>query len=1001
MTDTLATVVVGPVGFERPEWLVLLPVLGVVVILMARRSLSGLGGVTKWTAIAARLFVIALVAGALARPSWRTQAEDVSVIAVVDASRSIPPAQQEGIDDYIERASAETKRPNDRLGTVTVAKQGLVQSLPTRLARGVERQFVGATDGTDLAEGVSLALATAPKDSATRVLLLSDGNETKGSLLRAAEAALAVGVPIDVLPIEYRYDDEVIVDRIVTPATVRMGEAIGVRVVLEAMRPAVGRLTLSEGGQPIDLDPDTPELGVIVELERGPNVFNVQVTPRDPKPQAFEAVFESIASRDPTAAGSVGDSITENNRARAITFVGAEGAVLVVRENPQETEDLERVLAESEIEAFVIDAAQFPTSLAELNAYEAVILANEPAFNFTEAQQEMLRQYVHDTGGGLVMVGGPDAFGAGGWIGSPLADALPIRLDPPQKRQMPKGALVLVMHSVEAPRGVYLAKETCNAAVDNLSSLDLVGIVEFAGFGQGVDWVHEIQPVGDRSAVKRAINQLQFGDMPSFDESFNLALAGLEAAPAGQKHMIVISDGDPSLQRSTIRKFVNAGVTISAVGINPHSPRDLNSLRLMAQQTGGEFYDVGRNPAIDEVVSIFIKEAQTIRRSLIWEGEPFSPAIVNTSAEPMRGIRSVPPMRGYVVTADREGLSLVTMRGMEDDPVGAIWQYGLGKVVTYTSDATSRWGAAWVSWDGYTQFWEQHVRWAMRPGGSASVQIATETQGDETLVMIDALDPAGERLNFARFDARVANPDGSGAPVEVRQAGPGRYVARIPSGDPGSYVLNLNYRAPVTDPQTGETTLLEGAAQAAISRPFADEFRSLSSNRALMRQVAELTGGRELSGDPAADNLWDRAGLTMPVAKRSIWIALAIGGIGLFLIDVGVRRVRVDPRGIAAAVGRAFGRGQAKDTRESVESLKRVRDRTRARAEATRDRAGRKFEAAADAEPAQGPVALAGEAEQPAAPIVKPRKRVQEEEPEDTLSALRRAKRQARDDMNE
>ncbi|GJM19787.1 MAG: hypothetical protein DHS20C14_20000 [Phycisphaeraceae bacterium] len=1000
---TLASFTFGPVGFDRPEWLILVPVLALVVVWIAHRSLSGLGGVTKWTAIGVRLLVILLVAGALARPSWRTEAEDVSVIAVVDASRSIPPAQQEDIDRYIAEAGGAGRKPNDRLGTVTVARQGLVQSLPSRMARSVERQYIGATDGTNLAEGVSLGLATAPKDSATRIVLISDGNETAGSLLRAAEAAMAVGVPIDVLPVEYRYDDEVIVDNLVTPATVRLGETISVRVVLTATRPAVGRLMLSEGGQLIDLDPGSPELGAQVELVAGPNVFTVQVTPRNAKPQDFEAVFEPIASRDSRSAASTGDSVPENNRAKSITFVGAEGSVLIVSETVDEAAALERALNESEIGTVAIRASQFPTSLAEINAYEAVILANEPAYNFTDSQQEMMRQYVHDTGGGLVMVGGPDAFGAGGWIGSPLADALPIRLDPPQKRQMPRGALVLVMHSIEAPRGVYLAKETCNAAVDNLSRLDLVGIVEYEGFS-GVDWVHEIQTVGDRSAVKQAINRLQFGDMPSFDESLNLALAGLEAAPAGQKHVIVISDGDPSLSRSVLRDFRNAGVTISAVGINPHSTRDLASLRLMATQTGGEFYDVGRNPSIDEVVSIFIKEAQTIRRSLIWEGEPFSPAVVNAAAEPMRGIRTVPPVRGYVVAAEREGLSLVTMRGHEDDPVGAIWQYGLGKVVTYTSDATSRWGASWIGWEGYKQFWEQHVRWAMRPGGSATVRVTTEHQGDETLILIEALDPEGERLNFARFDARVANADGSGEAVEIRQAGPGRYVGRIDSARAGSYVVNLNYRAPVTDADTGETTILEGSAQAAISRPFADEFRSLSSNRALLRQVAELTGGRELTGDPAADDLWNRIGLAMPVATRPIWVALAIAGVGFFLADVGVRRVRIDPRAMAAAVGRMFGRGVEKDTRESVDSLRRVRERARSRMASDGERAeqarSRKFEADPEATAASGPVALTGEHEGPA-PIVKPKKKAASDEPEDTMSALRRAKRQARDEMQE
>jgi hypothetical protein len=617
---------------------------------------------------------------------------------------------------------------------------------------------------------------------------------------------------------------------------------------------------------------------------------------------------------------------------------------------------------------------------------------------------------VHDAGGGLVMVGGPESFGAGGWIGSPLADALPIRLDPPQKRQMPRGALALVVHSIEIPQGVFWGKEVCRAAVANLSRLDLVGIIEYSGFG-GTDWTLPLQAVGDRTAAERAINQLTFGDMQTFDPSLQLALAGLSAAEAGQKHCIVISDGDPSLTRSILDDFRRAGITMSTVGVNPHSAGDLATLRVMAQRTGGEFYEV-KNNALATLPEIFIKEAQTIRRSLIWEGEAFSPAVVNVAAEPMRGIVSVPSITGYVVAAEREGLSLVTLRGKENDPIAAIWQHGLGKVVAFTSDATSRWAAAWVGWESYKQFWEQHVRWAMRPGGSAQLRVTTENRGDRTLVSIDAFDGAGERLNFASFQGRVSGPGGEGKDVSIRQVGPGRYEGVVDSADAGAYVLSLLYRA-----RDGAGQELRGSAQAAISRPFADEFRALTSNRAVLQQVASVTGGRVLTGDAGQDRLWEREGLSMPVTLTPFWMVLALAGIGLFVADVGVRRVRVDPRAIARWVRRGASREGAKDASASVETLRGVRERgVRGAAQPVASSvgaggagpsqtAGRKFE-----RPVGGGVGGVGESNDVAAEILgraeggppviqKPVKAPEADG--DSLSALKRAKRRAQEEMGE
>ncbi len=624
------------------------------------------------------------------------------------------------------------------------------------------------------------------------------------------------------------------------------------------------------------------------------------------------------------------------------------------------------------------------------------MLLNQSAYSYSEAQQELMRQYVKDTGGGLVMVGGPETFGAGGWIGSPLADALPIRLDPPQKRQMPRGALALIIHSVEIPRGVYYGKEIANAAVDALSRLDLVGIIEYQGLG-GTDWVHPLTTVGDRTAVKRSIQNLTFGDMPSFDPSLQLALSGLSNASAGQKHCIVISDGDPSMSRSLLRQFQQAGITISAVGVNPHSPNDTNTLRTMARVTGGTYYAVSNN-ALATLPQIFIKEAQTIRRALIWEGEAFSPARTAVPAETMRGINAVPPINGYVVAAEREGLSLVTLRGKEEDPIAAQWQYGLGRVVTFTSDASSRWAGSWIAWPGFSQFWEQHIRWTMRPSGDATLRVSTENLGEKTRVIVEAFDPDGQRLNFADFQARASTPGGEGVSVEVQQVGPGRYEGEFSSAQAGAYVLNMQYRAP-----GGDGNLLEGSAQAAVTRPFADEFKALETNLPLLKQVASITGGRELPADPTLANLWTRDGLEMPVPLNPPWLLFAIIGIAIFLIDVAVRRVRIDPAMIAAFVRRGATKETSK-SQASTEAMRMARTRTQSRTGDDRKQTtSRKYEASPEQAKSSEPIALTGEEEQDKPTIGKPKRTVEKptDEPIDSLSALRAAKKRARDDMNE
>ena len=917
--------------FDRPWWLLLLIPLIAVTLWIGRKTLSGMGTAARRVVLAVRLLVLSLLVMAMADPHYRMESNSVAVTVVLDASRSQPLTTNANAQTLLDNA-ARTAKPEDLLGLVTTARDAFVQSLPSKVMGAPDIQNTGPTDATNLEAGARLAMAVMPQQAANRILLISDGNETTGSLLAAAKSAQAAKVPIDIIPQRYARDKEVIVERVLAPVTAREGENVKLRILMSATKATTGRLTILMDGQPIDLDPDSDAVGAKIEVLAGISRQDQVVTVPGRGDVRFEAIFEPVEG---------GDTIAENNRATAVTFVGGEGRVLVLTSKTSEATQLIKALRESGLKTEVRTPLDAPVGLQALGVYEGIVLVNTPASEFSLAQQEELKSYVHDLGGGLVMVGGDESFGAGGWIGSPVAEALPIRLDPPQKRQMPRGALMLVMHSCEMPQGNYWGRRCAEAAIDVLAAKDLAGIVEYSwNGGDGV--VHPLSEVGDKSAIRRAANSMSYGDAPTFVTMLDQCYAQMSRVSAGQKHIIIISDGDPqSPTDEMLAKFVAAKISISTVAVFPHSgpgSPDLLRMKRIADRTGGVYHSITTSGQLNTIPQIFMKEAQTVKRSLLWEGEPFSPKLDLGGTEAMKGIGlPLPPITGYVVTADREGLAQVILRGQENDPLLAVWQHGLGRVVAYTSDATSRWGNSWLAWPQYKAFWEQHVRWAMRPAANPNLRVVTADEGDRTRITVEALDDDGARMNFLRWNAAAVAPDGKSLPFDLRQVGPGRYEALVPSSLPGSYTINMGYQ------QTTEGGQVQrGAVQAAITKPFADEYRALRDNAPLLEQVAKLTGGRVFATFKEAQDkgLWSRDGLTMPVAFRPIWLATALTAIGLFLLDVAIRRVRIDPAAITATVAGIFGKSKSAATSQ-MGSLQAARERARAGIDQRRGTPGR------------------------------------------------------------
>ncbi|WP_165251060.1 glutamine amidotransferase [Paludisphaera soli] len=896
------------ISFGRPIWLVLIPLILVPLIAMGRGGLSGMGRGRRALAILLRAAVVTLIVLALAELQSVRRSDRLTTMFLIDASQSIPREQERAALEYAAEAS-KRRRKDDLAGVVVFGASPRVEvpPAPSELnLLGIESTI--DAENTDVAAALKLALASFPEDTARRVVVLSDGNENRGSLLEQALAAKALNVQVDVVPIEYSYDREVLVEKVSIPPDVKKGETVNINVVVRASEPTTGSLQIfqkADGhtGVAVGNEKPTP-----VELKRGINVFTLKQLITEPNFYTFTAEFTPDA-------GS-GDRRAINNVAEGFTHARGKAQVLLIEGTAGEHAELVQALREKEIEVRTLTAPRIdgsggvggdalPTDVAQLRPYDCVILGNVPKEAFTETQHELLASNCHDLGAGLIMLGGRDSFGAGGWMNTPVEKALPVDMQIKALKVQGLGAMVLIMHASEIPEGNYWQKVVAKAAINALSSYDYAGMLHWEGQEA---WLFTLRPIGTgRPSMLRAIDRMTPGDMPDFDPSLVKAMTGLNAVrDAMSKHIVIISDGDPTPPTpGVLNQLAASKITVTSVLTAAHGndPGATSTMQNIARRTKGRFYNVTNPRALPQ---IYQKEARTISRPLIFEREaPWLPAMQSPVTEPVMGLEGeLPGISGLVLTSLKEN-ELVEAPILSPLPTGQVnpilahWTYGLGRSVAFTSDAGRRWARSWPEWEGYAAFWSQVVRWAMRPADQGELTLTVRREEGRIKVVVDALDKEDQFLNFLQIQGNIVDPDLKAAPITLSQTAPGRYEATVEGADRrGNYFVNLGYRG------AGQT---QGVISSGVSVPYSDEYRELRSNPTTLQTAASLTDGVEVTWKTTPDGRIDLArtldgvdhfrrdpGLTIPRAFRPLWPVLLWSAALLFLGDVAVRRIAVD-----------------------------------------------------------------------------------------------------------
>jgi uncharacterized membrane protein len=800
-----------------------------------------------------RSAIIVGIALALMQPILYRESSAISVVYLLDLSQSVEPGAIKQALEWISKTN-ESGRPDHARFVAFGSNSRLFESLTelrkVRLSADGREKTINQTE-TDLAAALDSALRAFSPGHLRRAVLISDGNDNSGDLARALATLNRENVHVYTHALESRHQKDAWVEAILTPASVTADEQFPVEVHVYSQTSVVGNVTLRKGAEVLETR--------TVQLDEGLNriAFATRVK---------EESSATVLSADVAVPG---DAFEANNTFRQPVIVNGRPRILYIESHEPSAQYLKKALEAEGLGVTVANPQQLP-SVAQLDAYDAVILSDVDPQVLSAEQKQSLESYVRELGGGFILAGGENTYGKDGYSGTPVEKALPVTFD--TKKRPPTIAMVAVIDvSGSMSQGqLTIAKEAAKAPLKSLRNSDRFGVVSF---NTGYNWVAPIQYVRDRDALNAGIESLYAGGGTNVYVGLNAAYQALKDAPDEVKSVVILSDGITQAAdfQNLATTMIKNGINVSTIAVGTAANREL--MADIAMWGKGRAYSI---TTYDRVPQIFIKETELALGKTLQE-QPFLP-ILKKNVEAFKGIdfAKAPRLLGYVVTKPKPTAEVLLTESWTDEPLLARWQYGLGKAAMFTSDVKTRWAAEWIEWNGYAKFWAQVVRETMRRRNDEQFDFRVVRNGDFVIASINAIEKNGRFRNDLRPQLRVIGPDQKVTAIDVPQVGPGNYETRLALRQNGTYT----FRA------TGSDT---AGPLRSLEYSYPAEYHFYPPDTRKLRAISEATGG---AFEPGGHEIFDARGESAEY-PLSLWPWLCAAALILYLADILLRRVRL------------------------------------------------------------------------------------------------------------
>lgn len=847
------------------------------------KSLADLPWQQRALSVLLRIAFMLLLGLGLARLVRSDETHRIATVVLLDVSESVA-------DGTLEKARSEVERLYRAKGEGDVLKlvafAGRPRAVPLEqdgklaLPKVADLRWKDAAKarrteaGSNIQSALQLSYGLFPPGYLKRIVLLSDGLETEGSLLSEANRAKRFGARLYVRPFRDPPPGEVAVRALRLPDKVDIGQPFDVTAEVYASRATTAKARLYQGETLNGLE------GVRdLTLKAGENEIKFKSVVRVGGEVTYALKLSDIGD----------DRFAQNNAMDVTLDVPGRPQVLYIEGQPQRGSYLVSALSAQQFDVDLRPASAMPGSLRELERYDFFVLSDVPREAVSDASQDLIEKYVRDLGGGFLFAGGEAGYGLGGWGHSTLERLLPVRMDAERRKEMPGVAMALVIDRSGSMTGLpmEMAKAACRATVETLQGDDLIEVIAFDSTPQRYV---KLQPARYRSRIQNDIARIQPGGGTEIFSSLDMAYQDLSVVQARKKHVVLLTDGQAPVQgiKDLATGMLAEAITVTTVGLGEGVNQEL--LRTVADAGGGRFHMV---PDPNSLPKIFTRETELIAQQAAVE--EWFPVQQVGNADFLKGvaISAAPLLHGYVATQLKPAPAQLILQSDRGDPILARWRAGLGWAVAWTSDVKNNWSVDWLRWSGFSKFWGQFVREHMRIKRRQELPMQVEMRENTVHAVVDAF-TADERFdNQLESKLVITGPatnkgKGERRDVPMRRTAPGRYEADVRLDDYGSFLLRAEHARIAPDGSLQPFASSFGH----VSNPYPREYGRFEPDVELQARAAVATGG---ALDPEPARVFDAQGEKI-VYYRPLWSRFVLAAIVVFLLDLLIRRVRLFDR---------------------------------------------------------------------------------------------------------
>ena len=872
--------------FNNP-WLLFLIIPLVVLIVVGFFMMKKEKRYTKKNIISFSLHLViaVLISVAFADPSYLTVDKETDVFILVDAS-----ASEKTSIDRIDKAikdvrAAALETPNTKVGVIPFAKEA-----KTLVELG--GSFNSINDiyndesfdytATNLEEALLYTAEQFDSDSYKRIVLISDGNETDGAAINTIETLMQEGITVDVINLKADFPVEISLTGINYTDNTYLNRDESVEALINASSPSNVTLELHKDGSLIDSQNTYLGAGL-----------NVVSFPLDTSSSGEFKYEVKIKEQD---GSKFNDTFIENNSRSFVQNVSGDFEILFLGKTNAELnkfKELASLPEEATIDSY-INEETVPYTLEDLIKYDEIILSN---IDLTTLDN--YADFVTNLSTAVSVYGKSvftfDATYVGNTNDPALVlynDLLPVQYQPDDSR-----ALVLVIDSSGSMGGnnLDMAIQGAKEVVDKLDINDSIAVVTFETNVTVPVTMTTIRNEENRQDIKDKIDRITNNGGTNMLNGLDEAYKQIQGVTAEYKDIITLTDGLAGDNIDDLKKYVTSmsfsNISCSFINILDKEGEEL--LRTLAKLGNGQYHyvdsalglkDIMVDAIEEEIIDTVIEKDSPVIYQI--QDDPSLEGGVYNKLENVLGYNYCRMKSGantvlsvqYIHTNSENQLNVIAI------PLYAYWQFGAGKVSSFTSSLSTDWTSKfWSAASGKT-FFKNIVNQSLPDrynksilnvefkanGSTSEIEVSpnVDTKNSKVSVELKSLD---DESTIANYDLVY---DGSS------------FTYNLPTPKVGFYEAKVNFSK--LNSETNEYELVE-TTTVIYSFDYSSEFNFFDETaNTLLNQIASQCDGSILAENNIHIDMSNNQLADSSYVSLMVWILLA--AVIVYLADITIRK---------------------------------------------------------------------------------------------------------------